>query len=130
MSYTISVSEDGNYITLKVMGEITSESAMKQNLEAHALGKKLEISCYFVDLTESRNVETTTKNYTFAYEDMNIQAKIDRSACVVMLVSPEDHSHDFIETVLRNTGQNVTLFRNRELAIQYFLQEKSTRNAT
>jgi hypothetical protein len=38
---------------------------------------------------------------------------------VALLVDPEDHSHDFVETVGRNAGLNVTLFRDRDAAKQY-----------
>ena len=44
MKYTIKPSKDGKYIILKVAGEINRQSAMKQNLEAHALGKNQESS--------------------------------------------------------------------------------------
>jgi hypothetical protein len=62
MPYTLSVSEDGSYILLKVKGEITRESSMVQNLDVHTLGRRLGINRYLVDLTEARNVETACGN--------------------------------------------------------------------
>lgn len=122
MPCTISPSEDGHYIVLTVRGDLTADSAMRQNLEAHALGEKLGIARFLVDATESRNVESVTRNYRFAYEDMKLPPGINRNARVAMVVSPEDHSHDFIETVSRNAGFDVTLFRDREQAIRHLLQ--------
>ena len=122
MSYSITPSEDGKYIILKHWGEINSELAMKRNLEAHALGAKLGISRHLVDVTEARNVDSATKTYKFAYEDMKDPSGIDKKARIAVLVSPEDHSHDFVETVTRNAGQDVTLFRDRELAIRHLLE--------
>ena len=42
-----------------------------------------------------------------------------RSAHVAILVSPDDRSHDFIETVNRNAGYNVRVFRDADAAISW-----------
>ena len=122
MSYKISLSKDGNYIELELEGNITRESSMKPNLESHALGMKLGIHRYLVDATKARNIESVTENYQFAYKDMAPHPGIDRDAIAAFVVSPEDHSHDFIETVLRNAGFSATLFRDRALAIRFLLE--------
>jgi hypothetical protein len=122
MTYTIQPSEDGNYIVMKIVGEITRESSLKPNLEAHAMGMKLGIHKYMVDATEARNVESPVANYQFAYKDMAQHPGIDPDAIAAFLVSPEDHSHDFIETLFRNSGQSATLFRDREQAIRFLLE--------
>ncbi len=123
MAHSITLSPDNKYIILTVKGEITRGLAIAQNIEAHALGKKLGIHCYLVDLTQARNVDTITNNYIFAYKDMQTSPNIDRSARLAMLVSQTDHSHDFVETALRNAGLNATLFRNRQIAMRYLLEE-------
>ena len=122
MGYTITPSADGKYIVLKVTGDMTRRLTMDQNLESHAMGKRLGINRYLVDVTESRNVESVIDNYRFAYEDMRQAADIDKSARVAVLVSPDDHSHDFVETAARNAGLNVTLFTDRELAVRHLLE--------
>ena len=119
MSYTITPADDGSYIFIKVKGEITRKTAMQQNLEAHALGRRLKIRRYLVDATEARNVEPAFQNYEFAYTDMQKSEGVDRSARVAALVHPEDHSHDFIETVTRNAGFQFRIFTDLELAKQY-----------
>lgn len=122
MTYTIRKSRDGKYIHLKVKGPTTRESAMAHNIEAHALGRKLGINRYLVDLTESRNVESVIDNYEFAYKDMKTP-QVDPAARVAVLVSPGDHSHDFIETVARNAGLDMTLFTNQEQARRHLLAD-------
>ncbi|MBN2556417.1 MAG: hypothetical protein JXA97_10805 [Anaerolineales bacterium] len=121
MGSTISVSEDQNYIILKAVGNYTRELAMADNLKAHAMGREMGIKLYLSDMTEARNIETTTDNYYFANKDMKTTPGIDPHARVALLVQPEDRSHDFVETVSRNAGFNVKIFRDRELAIQYLL---------
>jgi hypothetical protein len=123
-SYTIKPSEDGAYIILKHWGEINSEMTTQRNLEAHALAAELGITRHLVDVTEARHVDTTLNTYNFAYEDMRTLPGINKNARVAVLVSPDDHSHDFVATVAWNAGQDVTLFTDREAAIQHLLAEK------
>lgn len=40
VSFEVKLSNDKSYITLKIIGDLTSEQALKQDLEAHALGRK------------------------------------------------------------------------------------------
>jgi hypothetical protein len=119
MPYRIEPSECGRYILMTVTGDLNSSTAMTQNLEAHALGMELGIRRYLVDLIDATNTESVLGNYTFAHEKMKETEGIDVGATVAILVSPEDHSHDFIETVSKNAGLHVTLFRDRESTLQH-----------
>jgi hypothetical protein len=123
MSFKVSLSDDSTFIVMEVTGEVTRENAMQYNLEAHKLGKKHGLSKYLVDFTKARNTETVINNYKFAYEDMKHTPGIDILAIVAVIVEAEDHSHDFIETVARNSGLNITLFRDKEKALE-FLRSK------
>jgi hypothetical protein len=121
MNYTITLSPDGAYIILKVVGDINRTLALKINLAAHQLGSEVGVNKYLMDLTESKNLETIADQYSFAYGDMHETPQIDRFAVVAMLTAPDDRSHDFIEVVANNAGLNVTLFSDREQAIEYLL---------
>jgi hypothetical protein len=122
MSYTISVSEDGKYIILKIQGDITSELVMKRVQEAHQLGEQLGITRHLMDVTEAKNIDPVAKTYRFAYEEIGKYPGINMKARVAVLVSPDDHTHDFSETVIQNAGQNVTFFRDRESAVRHLLK--------
>ena len=113
MEYSITPAEEHQYIYIRVVGDIDRDVSMRINLEAHALGRRLGINTYWMDLTASCNRDTVLGNYHFAYRDMRETPGIDRSARVLVLVAPADHSHDFIETVARNSGINLTLYRDR-----------------
>lgn len=130
MDYTITPSADRLYIILKIKGNINREIAMPLNLEAHALGKKLHVSRYMVDVTEARNTDTVVGNYNFAYSDMQKMEGIDKRARVATLVSPDDHSHDFIETVSRNAGLNVKIFTDADEAKQWLMGDESPEKMT
>jgi hypothetical protein len=96
---------------------------MEYNLAAHALAKQLGIDRFLMDLTDSRNVESVTSKYIFAYSDMKNTPGINRNARVALLVNPDDHSHDFILTVAQNSGLNTTMFRDRQAAIEHLLKD-------
>ncbi len=115
----ISLSDDSSYIILEVTGEITRESALTDNIDAQKLGKEKGLRKYLVDCTNARNVDSVFNNYQFSYYDMRHTPGIDITMIVAVLVSPEDHSHDFVETAARNSGLNFTLFRDREKAIEF-----------
>ncbi|MGA9119216.1 MAG: hypothetical protein WB699_07590 [Bacteroidota bacterium] len=123
MDYTITPSTDGLFIILKIKGNITRQTAMQLNLEAHALGKQLKIRRYLVDVTEARNTDGEMETFKFAYSDMQKMEGIDRFARVATLVSPNDHSHDFMETVAVNSGLNVKLFRDAEEAMRFLMKD-------
>lgn len=122
MKHSVSVSEDGKYIVLKASGTISRVQVIIFFIEAHALGQQHGLERYLVDFTECRNTDTVLRNYTLAYQDMK-DPRIDQSARTALLVSVHDHSHDFLETLLRNAGNDVTLFQDHELAVWHLLKE-------
>ncbi len=116
MSCTISPSADGKFIVITVTESINRESAMGYNRDAHALGARLGINRYLMDVFAAVNTDTVYDQHRFAYQDLQDAPEIVRSARVAILVNPDDHSHDFIETVCRNAGLDVTIFTRREEA--------------
>jgi hypothetical protein len=121
MDYTITPSVDGMFIILKVKGNITRQTALQMNLEAHALGRKMQIRRYFVDMTESTNTDNPLEDYEFTHSDMRQTEGIDKLAWVAALVSPNDHSHDFMETVSTNAGLHLKLFTDPDEAMRFLM---------
>lgn len=113
---------NGVYIVVTASGDYTQERALQNTIAAHALGGKLGINRYLVDLTEARNVETILTNYEYAKKRMWDVPEIDKRALVALLASPADDSHDFAETVARNAGLRVRLFKDRAEAEAYLLR--------
>lgn len=119
MPYTLSVSEDNVFVIETVTGEMTRQLGMTMAVDAQAFGQRLKINRYLIDVTQARNVEGPFDAYEYAYIDMQNEPMIDRSSRIALLVSPDDHSHDFIETVLRNAGHDVTMFTDRTRAEEH-----------
>jgi len=123
---SISPSDEGDYIVLKVAGEFTAKDFMSSIVEAHTLGKEIGTNCYLVDATQAKNVDTAFGNYNFAYTDMKTTEGVDPLATVAGLVDPEDNSHDFVETVSHNAGMLLKLFTDREEAIAYLRKSRAS----
>jgi hypothetical protein len=119
---SIEPSADGIYIIVKLFGSYTCSRSMEDTLAAHALGEKLGLDRYLVDLEECRNTDSIVANYEFAKKNMMEEPGFNKRAIVALLVSPDDHSHDFVETVSRNAGLSVRIFRDRNSAEEYLLK--------
>jgi hypothetical protein len=115
-------SADKTHVVVKAFGSYTCERSMEDTLAAHALGEKLGLDRYLVDLEECRNTDSIVANYEFAKKNMMEEPGFNKRAIVALLVSPDDHSHDFVETVSRNAGLSVRIFRDRNSAEEYLLK--------
>jgi hypothetical protein len=114
----IKVSDSGKYIIVCVNEDMTRSLAESLGLGAMHLGNRKNINKYLYDLRNSRNKESVNANYIFANQDLK-RLEPNPSNKIAMLTSPNDKSHDFIETVLRNAGYDVKLFVNESEAIAW-----------
>jgi isopentenyldiphosphate isomerase len=119
----IKISDNGKYIIVRVKENMTRTLAERLGLEAVQLGNTKNITRFLYDLRDSRNTETINANYIFAKQDMK-RIEPNPENMIAMLTSPNDRSHDFIETVLRNAGYTVKLFIDEAEAIAW-LEEAS-----
>jgi len=108
-----------DYLTLSYSGEVNRDTIFNSTLKAHEFGRIHGLKKYLADFANAVNTDTAENTYDFAYINVQQSKIIDKSAIVAILVAPDDHSHDFAETVCRNIGYNVTLFRDRKKAIEY-----------
>lgn len=122
MTYEIIVSEDGGYIIVRVVGEITRENAAQFGLEAQEKGIELGLNRYLFDVRQAINVDSTLDNYEYAYQDMK-SSGLRRSARVALLARAGDRSHRFIEVVSRNAGYNVRMFSDKAKALEWLMGE-------
>ena len=128
MEISISVSEDKKYIFITTKGEIPSGNPtvlMQPLIEAHELAMKLGIRNILVDVTQARNSLGVFGSYDIVNNKISQEPAVDRYIRVALLVSPDDHSHDFTEIVARNAGFNFTLYRDRAQALASLTQDES-----
>lgn len=73
---------------------------------------------FLFDFRKAPNLESASQVYAFAYHDAQT-LKVDRVARAAILVAPDDKSHDFSETVLRNAGYPASIFTDEDAAIRW-----------
>jgi hypothetical protein len=118
---TITVSEDKKYVIIKVVGNITSQDIYQHAVEAHELARSLNLRAFLMDLTDSVNLQSASENYDVVYRRFRTSDQLIRNSRLAMWVKADDHSHDFIETLATNAGDNVKLFRDPQKAIQFLV---------
>ncbi len=118
MKYHVNFPNGKGYVLAKITGFVEISSLLNCLIEAHAMARQRKVNCCLMDLTDARNLLTTLENYHFAYTDMN-HPGIDRRLHIAMLVNPDDHSHDFLETLARNNGRDMTIFTSLAAAERY-----------
>jgi len=122
MGCILELAEDKKYIILKVTGDYRRENAMEDILKSHALGREYNIDKYLMDMRNSRNVESISANYGIAHKEIKKIPGFNPYAKVAVLIAPNDHSHDFYETVARNSGYNFRLFTNLDEAVKHLIK--------
>ncbi|MEJ2382649.1 MAG: STAS/SEC14 domain-containing protein [Gammaproteobacteria bacterium] len=118
MSYTISISDSRKFLRVRIEGDTSAASAREWSAELREVSRTQGIRRLLVDVRSSRNVSTVLENYQYAYRSTRDLAweKTVRSA---ILASPEDRSHDMIETFMRNACFNVRIFTDESAAIAW-----------
>ncbi len=123
MTYTITASQNNEYIIVRVTVDMSRKLAAEIADQALLMGNKWGIGRYLIDMTASRNRESILGSYQSAYEDLAEIPWKKTLTRVALLVDPQDNSHDFNEVVLNNIGMRATLFRDRDEAVQYLLED-------
>ena len=76
------------------------------------------------DTREKRFVEGALDLYTFARNTLPKEG-FDRTWKVALVRSPDDDSHDFLETASQNVGYQVMVFKNSDDAMAWLGEGKS-----
>ncbi|MFC1764154.1 hypothetical protein ACFL6U_19030 [Planctomycetota bacterium] len=118
MKYTISLSEDGTYVRIRVSETITGEGEKDFAQNAIKDAKAHRINKFLVDVRGAPNKASSLEQYRFGHEDVK-QFGLDRGARIAVLADTDDQSHDFIETVFVNAGYCCRLFQAEDLAVEW-----------
>jgi hypothetical protein len=126
MSYSVSLSENANFINCKLEDPITLEHAKEFALEVDRLSRATGVKRVFTDVRGAPNVLSVFQNYDFAYKTMEA-LQLQRDVRAATLTDRTDSTHNFAETVIRNAGYNMRLFKDEEAAIAWLCEEKSSK---
>lgn len=118
MSYEIGISKNGRYIICRVIQPVTTDLARQFTIEMDQLSRARKIKHFLVDVRGAPNVASVFQNFEFANQDM-AGLDLQRGVRSAILVDPDDHSHDFVETVTQNAGYGVRVFDDEAAAIAW-----------
>lgn len=116
MPYAVTVPAGSGHVLVTVEGPYSRELSIEIALASKEVAAAHGLHRFLWDVRRSRNVETVVANYEFVHRDMP-PLDLDRAAHVAILVAPDDHSHDFVETVSINAGYSVRIFRDEQEAL-------------
>ena len=118
MRFSVKLSDDEKYILCSVTGEFTAAEAQEFTLEIDTVSRESGCKKFLIDLQDAKNISNVFENYDFAYKDMS-RHNFQHDARVAILVSPQDHSNDFVETVISNAGYSVRVCCDNSDAIAW-----------
>jgi hypothetical protein len=124
MDLSVTVSDDGRYIVIKGKGVVQSgefRHLIPPVIEAYGRAANLGTRRLLADMTEARAVLSTIDIYELINRWVGQEPAIHRGMDIALLVAPEDHSYDFLETVAKNAGFHIKLFRDKEKALEFLL---------
>ncbi|MCZ4315798.1 hypothetical protein O4H66_20560 [Comamonadaceae bacterium G21597-S1] len=120
MSFEVFVSDDGKYIVGKVHAQLNRDLAQQLAKEYAKLIESTGIRLVLNDVRGAKNSMGILNEYEFAYRDVP-SLGIPRNIRSAIVSDEGDTSHDFQETVARNSGYSVKVFRSMEQAVEWLL---------
>ena len=118
MLLRINNAPDDSYFVLTVSEDFDREGAKEMAIAVMQKSQESEIKRVLIDLRAARNLDSVSDKFFFAHDDAR-EIQIDKTLQVALLVDPSDQSHDFVETVMRNTGHNILKFSDEQKAISW-----------
>jgi hypothetical protein len=118
MEFEVSQSEDRPYLIVTAFEALTADIQRRMMQAVAERMAEQGIKAVLVDVSSVRNVATVHENFNFANYEAN-QLDFPRHSRVAILVDPDDHSHNFIETVFQNAGYSCRIFQDEDSAIEW-----------
>lgn len=118
MDYQISLGEGSDHIVLKVFKPMTSEIGRRSAPEMIRLAKEHNIHKYLIDVRIAPNLQSVTKNYSFAYKELP-EIAFPKASITAFLISEGDTSHEFSELTFKNAGYVVQSFTCEDQALRW-----------
>lgn len=118
----LSISDDKKFIIMKITGQVNSQDMYQHTLEAHQLGRSLHLRAFLVDLTDAINTQSVIEQYEFVYNKVQGSDELLHHVRLALWVKQGDRSHDFIETLASNTGEQAKIFHDQQAAIRFLLE--------
>lgn len=120
LGYQITLADDGSYLRNTVFVDVTNELVEKFNKEMIRLKDETGITRHLVDVTRVRSAQSATDMYMLTYERLAVLPLV-KTFKIAIVTHPDDSSHDFIETLLVNSGIEGKIFKDEDAALAWLL---------
>lgn len=118
MDFDLTLAPDRTYAVLTNYNDVTHALAIERQRAMQAFATAHGVSRFLIDTRERRFVGGTLDLYTFARSTLPKEG-FDRTWKVALVTSPDDDSHDFLETASQNVGYQVMVFKNSDDAMAW-----------
>ena len=125
MDFDLTLAPDGSHAVLTNYKDVTPASTVERQRAMQAFAAAHGVSRFLIDTRGKRYTGGTLDLYTFARHTLPDES-FDRGWKVVLVTSPDDNSHDFLETVTRNVGYNVMVFKDYDKGMAWLMGEHLT----
>lgn len=100
------------------------EVAVRFSEEMVRLSRETAIKRFLTDVRDAPNTSDVLEKHSFANRDMK-DLKLQKDVRAVILVDPDDRSHDFVETAAQSAGDYVRVIDDVAAAIAWLEEEPS-----
>jgi hypothetical protein len=125
MDYNLTLAPDGSYAVLTIDKDVTPASTVERQRAMQAFATAHGVSRFLLDTRGKRYTGSDFDLYTFARRTLPTES-FDRRWRVALVTSHDDDSHDFLETVARNVGYNVMVFKDYDKGVAWLTGDHLT----
>ena len=121
MPYTIGFLEAENMVAIENTGNLTYKECFKQCQDAMELGQLHHTNLFFADCTNlvvQPNIVEVFDFFPATYEKLGVPKTI-KLACLISGDAVTAKELAFYETICRNRGWQIRLFKDRSTAMQW-----------
>ena len=115
MDFELCLAPEGDHAVLTNYADVTYSSSIQRQRAMRAFSDEHKLTRFLIDTRGRRFVGGTVELYTFVRKTLPAEG-YDRHWRVALVTSPDDNSHDFLETVCQNACYQVMVFKNLKKA--------------
>lgn len=115
MDFELCLAPDGGHAILKNYADVTHASAVVHQRAMQAFSDEHRVTRFLIDTRGKQWLGGPIDLYTFVRSTLPAEG-YDRHWRVALVTSPDDNSHDFLETVSHNVGYHVMVFKSLDKA--------------
>lgn len=121
MKYEVRVAKRGTYVLMRPSETTNWQDIVEHLAEAAQIAAAHNLRSFLIDVRDVASGFSTLEHYQIAhYEGRKLG--FAAGSRIAVLVSPGDHSRDFVKTVVQNAGYSCDLFEE-EAAAEEWLED-------